>query len=76
MKSRTPINEVNVAEQLVMLNNAETLKEEGRDRVSWSQGICQYESNFFGPSKSSCKGSDIRPKWEEYKVLKALQEHT
>ena len=34
MKSRAPTNVVSVAEQLVIINNANTLKEEGRGRFS------------------------------------------
>lgn len=56
MKSRTPMNEINVAEELVILNYANTLKEEGRGQFSKNHGTSHYQSNFFGPSKGSYKG--------------------
>lgn len=56
------MNEINVAEQLVLLNCATTLKEEGRGQFSENQGTSQYQSNLFGPSKGNSKGRDITPK--------------
>lgn len=55
MKNRTPINEVNVTKQFIILNNANTLKEEGKEGLSGSQRISQYKRNFFGPSKGIYK---------------------